>query len=86
MGATGEETRPLKIGRKRRHVHIPEGWRRVWSGPCVEGDRFLDASKAEFEGLTSWISTDADDHGEPADFFLCLIRKMDDHANVPTIR
>jgi len=34
----------VKVGMKKKHVKIPEGWHRVLLGPCQAGDRYCHTS------------------------------------------
>jgi hypothetical protein len=67
---------PIRIGPKGRHLQIPDGWELVTEGFCSQGDRFLDASLAKFDGKANWILSTKEDWGDPFDQFDVLIRTV----------
>lgn len=62
-----------RVGPKRRHVSIPDGWFRVVSGVCESGDRFARTDSGRFEFV------DPDDVGMEWDSFDLLIRRKSNH-------
>lgn len=59
----------VKVGQKKKHMKIPEGWEQVKEGDCERWDRFADLSSFHFKRV------EEDDIGMPFDFFDCLIRQ-----------
>jgi hypothetical protein len=63
----------VKVGDKKKHVSIPEGWLPVTSGQSKEGDKYLDMTVFP---VIQWntVREDWDEIGDPFDWFDLLIR------------
>lgn len=62
-------SKPLKIGPKGRHLHVPPGWELVTEGRVQEGDKFANLYTLQ------WQLVELDDLGDPVEWFDYLIRK-----------
>lgn len=59
----------IRVGPKRKHVRLPDGWHRVLVGSCIKGDQFLNLGTYKFQPV------EHDDIGISCDDFEVLIRK-----------
>ena len=59
----------VKVGPKGRHAEVPEGWHRVKSGKCLEGDKYA------YTATGCFCLVEKEDVGMEWDTFDCLIRK-----------
>jgi len=60
----------VKIGKKGRHLKLPDGWVVVTAGCVLEGDMFATVCSS-----TRWRPVDAEDIGELCIEYDCLIRE-----------
>jgi len=63
------KTRTIKVGVKKRHLTIPDGWSLVTEGYCQKYDKYADLWKICFNYV------DDDDIGVPVEHFDFLIRE-----------
>ena len=65
-----------KVGKKGRHVSLPDGYTQVKSGKCQKGDKFLVATDFSLTGIVRWEEVDDEDlNSSRLEDFDLLIRR-----------